>query len=124
METRRTTRRTYHLLRGEIKTNSTTTTTHNTSTSTTSGKNNGEILMDLEVIKHRYYECLGMQMPGHIVQQVHGWLEAGYMPTEYFLYGLQEAAMAPRPSWRYAMAVVRRLCTDKYPAGLLPVSWL
>lgn len=109
-------RRTYHLA-PQLSSSTTT-------TSTTSSMNTSDVVMDLETIKLRYHNCLGMAMPKHLQDQVRGWLEGNTIPAEYFLYGLQEAAYAPRPSWRYAMAVVRRLADEHYPVGMLPVSWL
>lgn len=134
MATTRTNKRTYHLKRGDTTTSSTTTsssttatsssTTTNTTTTTTNGRDSDDILMDVELIKKRYYDCLGTTMPEYLASQVHGYLQGNTIPCEYFLFGLQEAATAPRPSWRYAMAVVRRLAQERYPVGLLPVSWM
>lgn len=125
-------RRTYHLAAqlssSTTPTGTTTTTEKNTSSTSTTkyyhGRNSNDTIMELETIKLRYHNCLGATMPKHLSDQVLGWLKGNTIPAEYFLYGLQEAAYAPRPSWRYVMAVVRRLASEKYPVEMLPVSWL
>lgn len=124
MVTKGTTRRTYHLYKGELPHTTTTDGSSRSTTSTTNGRKHDENLMDLESIKRMYHDCLSLTMPGHIENQVAYWLETNFVPPEYVMYALQEASMAPRPSWKYALAIIRRLGNEKYPVGLLPVTWI
>lgn len=63
---------------------------------------------DLELIKQIYAAILDRPMPAPI--------EAGVLldlidgtPAADYLYALKETAFAPSPSWRYTMAIMRRL---------------
>lgn len=40
-------------------------------------------------------------------------------PYEYFRYAIEEAAIAPQPSWRYVMAIIRRLERERVPPSSL-----
>lgn len=124
MSTKGTARRTYHLHKGEIQHTTTANGSSRSTTSTTSRRDRKEALMDLESIKRAYHDCLSLTMPEHIENQVKYWLEENVFPPEYIIYALQEASMAPRPSWKYAMAIIRRLSNEHYPVGLLPVTWI
>ncbi len=106
------------------RTSSTGTTT--TTTSTTSnlvnpseidknGKKNVDsavLRLQIQEITSQYYECLLAPMPSFVARRVLMELQEG-VPASYFMYALEEAAMAPRPSWRYATAIVRRLVRER-----------
>lgn len=125
----RTHKRTYRLLRPTTTTTSesiTTTTTESSSsgssstTTTTHGRNPNSIVIEsssktlekMEELKETYRYALGKSMPPWTVQEVQDALLKG-VPDVYYLYALREAAAAPRPSWAYALAIVRRLQRDK-----------
>ena len=49
--------------------------------------------------------CLGVAPSTFVASQMEEW--AGIVGEEVIRYALEEAACAPRPSWRYAMAIIR-----------------
>lgn len=93
------------------------------STSTTTTVKESQKLLirvNCEDLRQLYAECIGTPMPMAIHRRVLLALEEG-TPYQYFQYALNEAAMAPRPSWRYVMAIVARLYRDGVsPEELLP----
>lgn len=79
---------------------SSSTTRTTTSPSTTSTTNSTR-----ERLFEAYKDCLGVDPPGFVASQIIDW--AAVVGEEVILYALQEAACAPRPSWRYALAIIR-----------------
>ena len=78
--------------------------------------------LDLENITLMYYNAFGVQMPRLIQSDVEYQLTHG-MPYEYYYYAIHEAARAPRPSWKYAEAIIARLaheCVDPRTINTLP----
>ncbi|MGN1003463.1 MAG: hypothetical protein ACI4O5_01410 [Oscillospiraceae bacterium] len=69
---------------------------------------------ELEEIKIAYQQSLQRPMPPWIVNEVSDAITRGVCPY-YYVYALREAAGAPRPSWQYALAIVRRLIREKVP---------
>ena len=70
--------------------------------------------MSAESIRALYYDVLGRPMPRATERQLLQALEMG-TPAQYFTYALEEAANAPMPSWRYALAIVARLKAQQVP---------
>lgn len=123
-------RRTYHLYHGDLQRTTNNyergSSTSSTCTTTTHGRNSADTIMEpyqsdsemveeLEEIKTAYRQSLQRPMPPWIVSEVSDAITTGVCPY-YYVYALREAAAAPRPSWQYAMAIVRRLCREKVPA--------
>lgn len=73
-----------------------------------------ELVGELEEIKDAYRQSLQRPMPPWIVSEVSDAIARGVYPY-YYVYALREAASAPRPSWQYAQAIVRRLIREKVP---------
>ena len=42
-------------------------------------------------------------------------------PSAYYRYAMMEAVYAPRPSWRYVQAIVRRCKAQLIEPGELPI---
>lgn len=102
----------------ERRTSSTSTST----TTTTTEKNSQDLVIQVkcEDIRQLYTDCIGSPMPMAIHRRVLLALHEG-TPYEYFSYALSEAAIAPKPSWRYVMAIVARLHREAVPPeDLLP----
>ena len=62
----------------------------------------------VERIKTQFADAFGREMPRSIQQQVLLSIRSG-TPAAYYTYAIEETLLAPRPSWRYTMAIVRRL---------------
>lgn len=112
--------------------NETTTTTASSSTTTSTGStttvelyqdmDNSAVLrrLSFEAIKEKFCEVIGRPMPPSIARELLLDLEGG-AASAYYTYALDEAAYAPQPSWRYVMAIVRRLRREHVPPeDLLP----
>lgn len=67
--------------------------------------------LQLERIKKMHQDYLGRPMPAPLAAKVLQDIDAG-TPAEYYMYALTESCYAPRPSWRYAAAIVNR-CKDQ-----------
>ena len=67
-----------------------------------------------ELLREKYFEVIGRDMPMAVLRQLLLSLLAG-TPWQYYDYALDETALAPAPSWRYAMAIVNRLDTQAVP---------
>ena len=67
-----------------------------------------------EKLRLLYEESIGRQMTGAILRQLLLSLIEG-TPAEYYQYALEETACAPLPSWRYTMAIVKRLQAQRVP---------
>lgn len=125
MEHTKTKRRTYHLYHGELprtendyeRSTSSSTTTHGRNSADTIVKpyqSGSELVGELEEIKDAYRQSLQRPMPPWVVSEVSDAITRGVCHY-YYVYALREAAAAPRPSWQYAQAIVRRLCREKVP---------
>ena len=62
-------------------------------------------------IAQYYLDTFGVKMPPVAKADVNDALEAGLEPVLVFR-ALDEAAIAPRPSWAYARAILRRLVNE------------
>lgn len=67
-----------------------------------------------EDLRERYTECIGTPMPQIIHKRLLLDLLDG-TPYEYYSYALDEASIAPKPSWRYVLAIVARLHREQVP---------
>lgn len=86
-----------------------------TTTSTTlKDYQNLSIRMNVEALRALYADCIGSPMPMAIHRRVLLALQDGE-PYEYYRYALEEAAAAPRPSWRYVQAIIARLHREQVP---------
>lgn len=74
----------------------------------------------IESLKKLHAECFGRPMPAPISAAVLRDLDAG-TPSAYYRYAMIEATYAPRPSWRYAAAIVKRCKEEMVDPGELPV---
>lgn len=61
----------------------------------------------LESLKKLHMECFGRPMPTPIAAEVLRDLRCD-TPAAYYRYAMMEACYAPRPSWRYVQAIVKR----------------
>lgn len=108
--------------------NNTTTTSTGSSTSSSSSTTTVEFCQDMadeqllrnrvELLRGQYRETIGRDMPMSAMRQLLLALIGG-TPWQYYEYALEETALAPAPSWRYAMAIVNRLITQAVPVDRL-----
>lgn len=100
---------------------STTTTASSSSTSSQLCQIEAAARISCEALREKYAECIGRPMPPSIHRQLLlDLLDGGQY--EYYRYALEEAAMAPMPSWRYVLAIVARLRREQVPPGdLMPL---
>lgn len=102
--------------------NNTTTTSSSTSSSTTTVQNCQQMADDAvlrnrcELLRMQYQEIIGQDMPFATLKQLLRALIGG-TPWQYYEYALEEAALAPYPSWRYVMAIVNRLTAESVPVA-------
>lgn len=69
---------------------------------------------ECEAIREQYMSCIGRPMPLSIHRKLLLDLIDG-AHYEYYRYALEEASLAPQPSWRYVMAIIRRLERERVP---------
>lgn len=62
-------------------------------------------------IAQYYFDTFGVKMPPVAKFDVNDAIEAGLEPVLVFR-ALDEAAIAPRPSWAYARAIIKRLINE------------
>ncbi len=87
----------------------TTTTTSSSSTSIACARaREAELNVQVADLKELYQQAIGQPMSAICEASLRRSLEGG-TPYLYYHYALVETAYAPRPSWRYTLAVVRRL---------------
>lgn len=84
---------------------STTRTTTRTTTSRTSSTSTSSTSIDEAVMISLYKDALGLVPSKVVVNQMVTLVQGSCM--DVLRYALQEAAMAPYPSWRYAAAIMR-----------------
>lgn len=101
----------YTVPRNEEKT---TTTTGSRRTTTTTSRSSTSTTNSTREASELYLYCLG-QKPTPLVQsQLQEWSDK--VGITVLRYALEEAASAPRPSWRYALAILRSCEGIKLPA--------
>lgn len=64
--------------------------------------------MAMERLKKEFFDTFDRPMPRAIAEQVLRDLRTG-TPSAYYSYAMEQTILAPRPSWRYTMAIVARL---------------
>lgn len=99
----------------EKRTTTTSTTISSSSSSTTRAHTRAreaEINVAVEGLREIYQAAIGQPMTEICERALRRDLEKG-VPYIYYHYALEETAFAPRPSWRYAMAIVRRLLSQE-----------
>lgn len=90
-------------------------TSRSTGSSTTTDENcHIMVRASCEKLRLLYEESIGHRMTGAILRQLLLSLIEG-TPAEYYQYALEETACAPLPSWRYTMAIVKRLQAQRVP---------
>lgn len=104
-----------------------TTTTSSGSSSGSSGTTTVQFCHDMEeeflrnrveLLREQYAQTIGRDMPMAIMKQLLLAILGG-TPWQYYEYALEEAALAPMPSWRYVMAIVNRLVNQAVPIDRL-----
>lgn len=66
----------------------------------------------VERLKATFYDCFGREMPRAIRTEILKNVRNG-TPIYYYRYAIEQTALAPRPSWRYTMAIVQRLQRER-----------
>lgn len=92
----------------------TSSTSSSTSTSTSEDYQNSLIRIACEDLREQYAACIGYPMSQAIHRRLLLDLIEG-TPYQYYRYALDEAAIAPKPSWRYVLAIVARLHREGVP---------
>lgn len=69
----------------------------------------------VEELRQLYEATMGAAMTPAILRQLLLSVTRG-TPWQYYEYALEETALAPRPSWRYTLAIVSRLISEQAPA--------
>lgn len=87
------------------------------SSTTTTTVEDYQILLrnHVEQLRQLYAETLGSEMSAANLRQLLLSVSRG-TPWQYYQYALEETALAPAPSWRYTLAIVRRLIAEEAPA--------
>lgn len=80
-----------------------------------------EINVAVAGLREIYQDAIGQPMSDICERSLRRDLEKG-VPYLYFHYALEETAFAPRPSWRYTMAIVRRLLQQEVDEESLMLS--
>lgn len=70
-----------------------------------------ELRVWMDDIARYYRDTLGCVMPPMAKRDVEAAIEAGLEP-QLVIIALDETALAPRPSWAYARAILRRLLRE------------
>lgn len=97
---------------GNTSRTTTTTTTPTSSSSSTIARTRAreaELNVMIADLKDLYYRAIGQPMSAICADSLRRDLESGQTTYMQYHYALTETAYAPRPSWRYALAIVRRL---------------
>ena len=93
----------YQVTKENTSTNSSTNSSSSTRTRTTTTTTTNSTRDDLVDM---FQESIGIIPPALVVSEMEEWLvKVGY---DTLRYALHETACAPRPSWRYASAILRR----------------
>lgn len=82
------------------------------SSSTTNGREAIKIDMYVSQLRDLYLDVLERRMPHHIESEIYASIHASENKGQqilYYEYALREASYAPRPSWAYVRAIVKRL---------------
>lgn len=87
--------------------------TSSTTTRTRARTREGNSLIEQAIrdVGQYYADTFGCRMPPVAEREIRAAMEQG-METEVFFSALDEAAGAPRPSWAYARAILRRCLAE------------
>lgn len=66
---------------------------------------------DMAIIRDYYRDTFGLRCPPVAERDIDRFLDAG-ITAEVVKICIDEAALAPRPSWAYARAILRRLMNE------------
>lgn len=66
----------------------------------------------MEELKQMHEDAFGRPMPRSIAEGVLRDLRSG-TPAAFYRYAIEETLLAPRPSWRYTLAIIARLKRTK-----------
>lgn len=96
----------------QLSTNtSTTTTSSRCSSQSPSGSDSFYRLVINEIIE-LYKQAIGI--PNRLViQKISEDIKEWHIPHQYYTYALEQTAFAPRPSFQYCQAIIRRLQREK-----------
>lgn len=100
-----------HYNTGSSSSSSSTTTTTDRRNSTATNEGCRKILNSLfiEEFPSMYQDAIGTRPVQAIIKEVKENLDDNAVTIKQIKYALQQTAYAPRPSWAYARAVIRRL---------------
>ena len=65
-------------------------------------------MLAMEELKMMYLDTFGREIPRAIAEPLLRDLREG-TPAQYYRYAMEQTLLAPRPSWRYTLAIVARL---------------
>lgn len=99
----------------QTRTESRTTTTTNTGSSSDSSTNARTRARE-DVIICTMRDCLGVEPTPFLLQNASWWLRQFNDDERILMYALHQTAMAPRPSWRYTVAILTR-CRNEGVTG-------
>lgn len=71
-------------------------------------------MLAMEDLKSLYADTFGREMPRAIAEPLLRDIREG-IPVQYYRYAMEQTLLAPRPSWRYTLAIVARLKRTKCP---------
>ena len=110
------------------RSSNTTTSSSSTTTTTTSGRDSETTTansqttinsfrfmitqMFMEHFAQDYQDAIGTRPVQVIIKEVRTQLERGEITPQQVSRALQQTAYAPRPSWAYARAIIRRMVRD------------
>lgn len=63
------------------------------------------------MVENYYQECFGFRCPPRAEREIITWIRDG-VDAEMIMEAMDEATMAPRPSWLYARAIVNRCIAE------------
>ena len=91
---------------------STSTTTTSSRCSSQSPSSSAQTSLNIQAIVELYKQSIGI--PNRIViQKIKEDLTEWKIPHQYYTYALEQTAFAPRPSFQYCQAIIRRLCRER-----------
>lgn len=101
-----------HPLQLSTSTSTTTTSSRCSSQFPSSSASSALISLNIQAIVELYKQSIGI--PNRIVvQKIKEDLTDRKIPHQYYTYALEQTAFAPRPSFQYCQAIIRRLCRER-----------
>ena len=71
-------------------------------------------MLAMEELKMLYFDTIGREIPRAIAEPLLRDIREG-TPAQYYRYAMEQTLLAPRPSWRYTLAIVARLKRTNCP---------